>query len=75
MRGATSILEFEKKAGFTNTSIENAVGSASTSYVDSPSTTSATTYKTQFKNFFNGTNVRIQYDNSISTITLLEIGA
>jgi hypothetical protein len=75
LRGATSILEFEKKAGFTNTTLESAVGSVSTSYLDSPATTSATTYKTQFKNFFNGTNVRIQYADSISTITLLEIGA
>ena len=75
LRAGSSILEFEKKAGFTNTAIESAVGSVSTSYLDSPATTSATTYKTQFKNFFNGTNVRIQYADSISTITLLEIGA
>jgi len=75
LRNGSSILVFEKKAGFTNTTIESAVGSVSTSYLDSPATTSATTYKTQFKNFFNGTNVRIQYADSISTITLLEIGA
>jgi len=75
LRDGSSILEFEKKAGFTNTTIETAVGSVSTSYLDSPATTSATTYKTQFKNFYNGTNVRIQYADSISTITLLEIGA
>ena len=44
------------------------------SYLDSPATTSATTYKTQFRKF--GTATVIAQDNSApSQITLLEIGA
>jgi hypothetical protein len=45
-------------------------------YLDSPATTSATTYKTQFNNSANtGGSVYVQYSNHISTILLLEIGA
>jgi hypothetical protein len=48
------------------------------SYLDSPATTSATTYKVQFKlNAGAGGNQisRVQADNSDSTIILMEIGA
>jgi hypothetical protein len=45
-------------------------------YLDSPNTTSATTYKTQFANDRNGASVRVQAGSlSPSQITLLEIGA
>ena len=47
----------------------------SLSYLDSPATTSATTYKTQFKNRVAAASVSIQEGNETSTITLLEIGA
>ena len=40
-------------------------------YLDSPSTTSATTYKMQFKT--NGQVVYTSIDNNVSTITLMEI--
>jgi hypothetical protein len=43
------------------------------SYLDSPATTSATTYKTQLRNEV-GTVVA-QIDSQMSTILLLEIGA
>ena len=42
-------------------------------YLDSPNTTSATTYKVQFKT--NGQVVYTSIDNNVSTITLIEIGA
>lgn len=45
------------------------------SYVDSPSTTSATTYKTQFRNFPNAAGVVVQESTAPSNIILLEIGA
>lgn len=47
----------------------------STSYLDSPATTSAVTYKTQFKNSDTGGTVYVQYNSAltISTITLMEI--
>jgi hypothetical protein len=44
-------------------------------YLDSPSTTSATTYKTQIAGTSSTTTVKAQYDNKICSITLLEIGA
>jgi hypothetical protein len=43
-------------------------------YLDSPATTSSTTYKTQFQNNSVGT-FRVQVGSTISSITLLEIGA
>jgi hypothetical protein len=43
-------------------------------YVDSPATTSATTYKTQFKAPFAGT-IQVQKSGYTATITLLEVGA
>jgi hypothetical protein len=53
-------------------------GSVSTTYLDSPATTSSTTYKTVFSNDGSGTgSVTVQYNSgsSTSTITLLEIAA
>ncbi len=42
-------------------------------YLDSPATTSATTYKTQQANYSGTTTA--QYDGTMSTIILMEIGA
>jgi hypothetical protein len=45
-------------------------------YLDAPSTTSATTYKTQFKNYLSGGSITAQPDsNRPSNIVLMEIGA
>ena len=47
-----------------------------TSYLDSPATTSSTTYKTQARRLAgNSFTVRCQQDGFASVITLLEIGA
>lgn len=75
LRGSTSIIEFAKDAGFNNTDSFNHIGVLSTCYLDSPATTSATTYKTQFRNVANAAEVRVQDSSSVSTITLLEIAA
>ena len=73
VRGATTILEstFILYTGqaFTLYSLASFV------YLDSPSTTSATTYKTTFRNFYNGASVTMQQNSNASYITLLEIGA
>jgi hypothetical protein len=53
----------------------NNVASASLCYVDSPATTSATTYVTEFMNPDNSAAATVQHADSVSTITLLEIGA
>ena len=44
-------------------------------YLDSPATTSATTYKIQCKNITAGGTFYYQYNNSMGTITAMEIGA
>jgi hypothetical protein len=44
-------------------------------YLDSPSTTSSTTYKTQFRNFQNQAGVIVQESTVQSNIILMEIGA
>jgi hypothetical protein len=51
----------------------NLIGNFAMTYLDSPATTSATTYKTQFKN--TGALGTFRVNNDTSSITLLEIGA
>jgi hypothetical protein len=59
--------------GETGTALQNSV-TASCSYLDSPATTSATTYKTQFASRNSTATVYVQWANvSTSFITLLEI--
>lgn len=48
--------------------------SASTAYVDSPASTSALTYKTQFRNETNSAVIRVQ-EGGTSIITLIEVSA
>jgi hypothetical protein len=74
MRGATDLITFSVYETYTGTALE-LYGSSGTNYLDSPATTSATTYKTQFKNEFNGAGVKVQIGGNASTITLMEIGA
>ncbi len=78
LRGATQILAMGAKDGDTDTNTKNVFGSISANYLDSPNTTSATTYKTQLHSVANNSGVSVQNDDaiqSVSTITLLEIGA
>ena len=75
LRNATVVNYFAQGYGYTNTTIENIAGCASTCYLDSPATTSATTYKTQFANFVNASSVYVQGNADTSTITLMEIAA
>ncbi len=44
-------------------------------YLDSPNTTSATTYKVQFKTEFASSNAYVAPNSGLSSITLIEIGA
>jgi len=75
LRGATTIITFEKLGGTTSSSANNFIGSCSTSYLDEPATTSATTYKTQFMSSNNTSQAVVQAADGRSTIVLLEIGA
>ncbi len=74
-RGSTVISTFEDTATFTNSALENRVGGSSANYLDSPATTSATTYSTEFANGAGSGFVKVQEVAAMSTITLLEIGA
>jgi hypothetical protein len=74
LRGATQIggAYFDYLSGLAGGTY-NKFGMFNFSYLDSPATTSATTYKTQLRNEV-GTVVA-QIDSQMSTILLLEIGA
>jgi len=76
LRGVTDIQRFANSMGFTNSALSLYTGSATTQFLDSPATTSATTYKTQFANDTAAAAVRVQ-DGSVSesTIILYEISA
>jgi hypothetical protein len=73
LRSGTTIYNFATTAGFTNSTSLLSVGAVSGNYLDSPATTSATTYKTQVSSAINSVGIRLQYNNSTSSITLLEI--
>jgi hypothetical protein len=75
MRGATEIALMHYRNLDTQNS--NALGAAGSTiaWLDSPNTTSATTYKTQFRSDQNNSRVRIQWNSTASSIVLLEIGA
>lgn len=76
VRASTTINQIARFGFLTNSTLRF-VGSFASSYLDSPNTTSATTYKTQFINETNGASaVNVQFDaDATSTIILMEIGA
>jgi hypothetical protein len=76
MRGATEL--GYASGGSTNVSEVNYFGSIVLAYLDSPATTSAVTYKTQFKNYVAAASVRVQTGataNPKSMMVLMEISA
>jgi hypothetical protein len=72
-RGATDLSTWST-IGYTETAIYNA-GMFAINYLDDPETTSATTYKIQFRNRVAASSVSVQYGNALSSMTLMEIGA
>ena len=78
LRGSTTISNYESAAAYTGSGANNFVGSCGVEYLDSPSTTSSTTYKVQFKSV-GGATIYAQSggagDGSASSITLMEIAA
>jgi hypothetical protein len=73
VRASTQIAEIELVA-YTGTALELAVPWAM-NYLDSPNTTSATTYKIQFKNQLGDPTVYFNWQGATSTIIAMEIGA
>jgi hypothetical protein len=75
LRGATVISQIADTSVYTGTALVLTVPSASMNYLDSPATTSATTYKTQFANRVAAAEIVVQHQSNMSSIVLLEIGA
>ena len=73
-RNGTGVIEFEREGGYDNTTGINNFGGTGTSYLDSPATTSALTYKVQIRlGSPSGGSVSISNTSAQSTISLLEI--
>jgi hypothetical protein len=81
LRDSTNILNFEGIAAYISVTASGStgVGGISATYLDSPSTTSSTTYKVQFASGANAAKIHVQTPASglasASTITLMEIAA
>jgi hypothetical protein len=82
MRASTQIVAdfagragYMQKYGFTDSDYHTGVGGAAVTYLDSPSTTSETTYKVQIKANTGSASAGICSMNSTSMITLMEISA
>lgn len=81
LRGATKIIDMNTEsfigAQFSGATSADIIGQMTNHYLDSPATTSATTYKVQgsVNSTGNSQTLNFQYNSSQSTITLLEIGA
>ncbi len=74
LRDSTELIKFAIYAAWDNSVNYAVAGSGSTSYLDSPATTSATIYKTQLA--CSGTGVAyVNAQGDRSTITLMEIAA
>ena len=79
MRGATVISKITDRGNWQDSTAQFLAAGLSIQWLDSPATTSATTYKTQFARGIASGTVYVQTgeaaDTTVSTITLLEIGA
>ena len=73
VRGATQIFEQNQIGSGNDDSF--LVSTVSFSYLDSPSTTSSTTYKQQFARVMTTGTVYVQFNSSNASIILMEIGA
>tara|TARA_R100000654_G_scaffold21510_1_gene43374 strand:- start:45 stop:554 length:510 start_codon:yes stop_codon:yes gene_type:complete len=72
LRDSTDISTFFLYSLYTGTSLDLYGATLSVNFLDTPASTSAITYKTQYANYGTG-NIRIQDASSMSTITLMEV--
>jgi hypothetical protein len=75
LQNSTTLSTFIRYALWTNSTFSLVGSSGCINYLDSPATTSSTTYKLQFANENNGAAVTINSTGSASFITLMEIAA
>jgi hypothetical protein len=73
LRDATQVYEHEL-SNYTGTALQLATNWA-VSYLDSPATTSATTYKIQFRNQLNDASIKFNFQTGSAAIIVMEIGA
>jgi len=75
LRNSSQIATLTELAAYNASSQNNDIGSVTISYLDSPATTSAITYKTQFSTINGNGSAIVQWNPSTSTITAMEIAA
>jgi len=75
VRGATQIVLIAHSAGYTATALNLRIAAMSTCFLDSPATTSATTYKTQFFSNSGVSGCSLQIGGDLSTMILMEVSA
>ena len=73
LRGSTNIADFLVNGLYTETTVRLSGFGNSTYVLDTPATTSATTYKTQLKNGQAVAEVGVQKDSAVSSIVLMEV--
>jgi hypothetical protein len=74
-KNGSNLIEFGDFVGYTASSQANDVGTAGIEYLDSPATTSSTTYTIYIASNLAGQQVFINAGGENSTITLMEIAA
>ena len=72
-KNGSDLIAWTSLVGTTGSSVQNYVGSNVLNYLDSPATTSATTYKIQLANNVAASFVAINQNSDTSTLTLMEI--
>ena len=75
VRGSTQILYFQGAALYTGTAVDFVGPSSSAVVLDSPSSTSAVTYKTQFANYNASASVSANTNSGTGSIILMEVSA
>ena len=74
-RASTQLLEYVIGTYSTAGTETSSTFAVTVTYLDSPATTSATIYKMQQKTAYPGYALNTNYDNTLSSITLMEIAA
>jgi hypothetical protein len=75
LRGSTDLIIFTREAGQSGNSDDNKVGNSGCTYLDSPNTSSATTYKVQMNSNSGSSYGQTGGSGGTHTMTLMEIEA
>ena len=73
LKGSSDLITFAQEVGETQNTNANKVGNSGTSYLDSPNTTSSTTYKVQMNSGAGTSYGQTGGSAAVSTMTLMEI--